>query len=83
MAYFKNSIRTAPAKWVYPRLELEILSLVADRNADVVATWRRNGRCGKQIVRNDQYGRYLCVNRERIYLDELRAAAPVKGVCVA
>lgn len=73
--YFKNSIRTAPAKWVYPRLGIEIISMALDKRLDVVATYRRNGRTGRQIVRTDEYGRYIRISAERIYLDELRAAA--------
>lgn len=72
MSYFRKSVRTAPAKWVYPHAGVEVLSLTVDKHLDVVATYRKNGKSGRQTARADEYGRYLWFNHQKVYLDELR-----------
>lgn len=72
--YINKQARQAPAIYVSKRLGLEIISFQLDKKLDVVATYRRGGRCGRQAVRTDEYGGYLCIDRERIYMDELRKA---------
>lgn len=75
--YFKKEISTAPAIYVYKRMGLEIVSFKVDKKLDIIATYRREGRCGRQAVRTDEYGGYLCIGRERIYMDELRRVAAI------
>ena len=72
MSYLRKSVRTAPAKWVYPHAGVEVLSLIEDKHLDVVATYRKNGKPGRQTARADEYGRYLWFNNQKVYLDELR-----------
>ena len=70
--YFKKEISNAPAIYTCKRMGLEIISFKVDKKLDVIATYRREGRCGRQAVRTDEYGGYLAFGGERIYMDELR-----------
>jgi hypothetical protein len=73
--YISKTMREAPAKWVDPYTRTEVLGMDVDKKADVVATYRRNGRVNRSTVRLDDNGeRYFPACRERVYLVDLKAA---------
>ena len=77
--YTKKALRDAPAKWVDPFTRTEVLSMEHNKDLNVVATYRRNGRVNRSTVRLDSRGdRYFPACGERCYIADLRAGNGVR-----